>query len=292
MNFQPGILDSIPPLSRYQFYSIAHGEGCTEALDRLRELVDGDTLVVGFGESLIHALGTDIDELRLFPSYHGDGVSVPSTPFALWCWLRGEDRGILLHRARMLQQALAPAFHLERTIDGFRYGPSLDLTGYEDGTENPAGMDAVDAAFVNGQGQGWDGASFVAVQQWVHDLDRFEAMPSERQDHSIGRRKSDNEELEEAPPSAHVKRTAQESFEPKAFILRRSMPWSEGTRAGLVFVAFGKSLDAFEALLARMVGNEDGIIDALFTFTQPETGSYFWCPPMKGGRLDLQALGL
>ena len=70
------------------------------------------------------------------------------------------------------------------------------------------------------------------------------------------------------------------------------MPWADGARAGLVFVAFGKSLDAFEAQLKRMVGAEDGITDGLFKFTRPISGSYFWCPPMRNGRLDLTALGL
>jgi len=41
-----------------------------------------------------------------------------------------------------------------------------------------------------------------------------------------------------------------------------------------------------------MVGAEDGVADALFKFTRPLTGSYFWCPPMAKGRLDLRALGL
>ena len=36
---------------------------------------------------------------------------------------------------------------------------------------------------------------------------------------------------------------------------------------------------------------EDGITDALFKFTRPVIGSYFWCPPMAKGRLDLRALG-
>ena len=70
------------------------------------------------------------------------------------------------------------------------------------------------------------------------------------------------------------------------------MPWAEGTDAGLNFVSFGKSFDAFEAVLNRMVGNEDGITDALFTFTRPITGAYYWCPPMKDGKLDLSALGI
>jgi putative iron-dependent peroxidase len=116
-------------------------------------------------------------------------------------------------------------------------------------------------------------------------------MNAGQQDLTIGRRKSDNMEIDDAPPSAHVKRTAQESFEPAAFILRRSMPWSDERKAGLVFVAFGKSFDAFEALLRRMVGAEDGIPDALFGFTRPVSGGYFWCPPIKDGRLDLSMLG-
>ena len=70
-------------------------------------------------------------------------------------------------------------------------------------------------------------------------------------------------EIVDAPASAHVKRSAQESFEPEAFILRRSMPWAEGARGGLNFVAFGKSFDAFEAQLKRMAGAEDGITDVL-----------------------------
>jgi putative iron-dependent peroxidase len=56
-------------------------------------------------------------------------------------------------------------------------------------------------------------------------------------------------------------------------------------------VAFGKSFDAFEARLNRMVGGEDGVADALFRFTRPMTGAYFWCPPVVDGRLDLTALG-
>ena len=139
---------------------------------------------------------------------------------------------------------------------------------------------------------GLGGASFVAVQQWVHDLDRFAAMPHKDQDNAIGRRKRDNKELDSAPASAHVKRTAQESFAPEAFVLRRSMPWADATRAGLVFVAFGRSLDAFEAQLKRMAGAEDGIADALFTFTRPVTGAYYWCPPVRKGRIDLRAIGV
>ena len=289
---QPGILGAVPRLARYLTFSLTRAPEARIALQSLCDVADGDQTVVGFGQPLVLGLGGRIGGLRTFPSYVGAAFTVPSTPAALWCWLRGDDRGELLHRSRSIQHAVSPAFSSDSVIDAFQYGASRDLTGYEDGTENPKEKKAIEAGIVQGQGEGLDGSSFVAVQQWVHDFDRFDSMSREDQDNSIGRRKSDNEELQDAPPSAHVKRTAQETFTPQAFVLRRSMPWADGARAGLVFVAFGKSLDAFEAQLKRMVGAEDGVVDALFKFTQPISGSYFWCPPVRNGRLDLRALGL
>ena len=288
---QPGILAPIPRLARYLEFSLLPDSDPRPAIAELVTLVDGKDIVVGFGLSVVQALGQKIDGLGIFPVHVGEGLEVPSTPAALWCWLRTEDRGEHVHQSRAICEALESAFQLNDTIDAFQYGASRDLSGYEDGTENPQDDEAIAAAIVQGKGAGLDGSSFVAVQQWAHDLDHFEAMTQQERDHIIGRRLSDNEELEDAPDSAHVKRTAQESFDPEAFILRRSMPWATADGEGLVFVAFGKSFAAFEALLNRMVGAEDGVTDALFRFTQPLTGAYYWCPPLANGRLDLSALG-
>jgi putative iron-dependent peroxidase len=230
--------------------------------------------------------------MKEFPVYSGPGFDVPSTPGSLWLWLRGNDAGEIYLRSRKLQHILAPAFQLDSAINAFRYDVGRDLSGYEDGTENPQGDDALKAAFVSNQGSGLDGSSFVAVQKWVHNFDLFNAMDAQQRDNTIGRRISDNAEIDDAPESAHVKRTAQEDFSPEAFVLRRSMPWNGAHQAGLIFVAFGASFYAYEALLNRMTGNEDGIPDALFRFTHPVDGSYYWCPPMKGGSPDLSALGL
>ena len=291
-NVQPGILAQLPRLARYLTFSLKSAALSRQTLLSLRDLADGNKVVVGLGYPLVLALERNIAGLRTFPSYFGSGEALPSTQVALWCWLRRSDRGEMLHTSRKIIAALSPAFDSETVIDSFQYDIGRDLTGYEDGTENPKGEKAVAAAIVQGQGQGMDGSSFVAVQLWVHDFARFEALSPRQQDASVGRRRSDNEEIADAPPSAHVKRTAQESFEPEAFVLRRSMPWAEGARAGLNFVAFGKSFDAFEAQLKRMAGAEDGITDALFQYTRPINGSYFWCPPLNNGRLDLRALGL
>ena len=289
-NSQPGILAPIPDDARYLSFSLIPGSEPIEALEALAELVIDDSIVVGLGSSLLLALGRELPGMRTFPALVGAGIDVPSTPVALWCWLRGDDRGELVHCTRAICEAVETAFLLDDVIDGFKHGSGLDLSGYEDGTENPEDEAAVAAGLIAGAGAGLDGGSFVAVQQWVHDLDTFMAMEPEQRDNVIGRRISDNEELDTAPDSAHVKRTAQEDFEPEAFILRRSMPWADAAREGLVFVAFGKSFDAYEMLMKHMLGHDDGIHDELFSFTRPVTGAYFFCPPVKDGRLDLSSL--
>lgn len=291
-NYQSGILDDVPPLARYLTFTLEDIDSAAAALGDLRDIVHTESTIIGFGLSLVDALGNSINGLRTFPAWSGSGLDIPATQSSLWCWLKGDDRGELLHRSRHIEKSLSSAFSLESSIDAFRYGSGQDLTGYIDGTENPTDEDAMSAGIVRGQGAGMDGSSFVAVQQWLHNLDSFDDMTITEQDNSIGRRIADNEEIDDAPESAHVKRTAQEDFEPEAFVVRRSMPWSDDEYAGLVFVAFGNSFDAFEALLNRMLGKDDGVFDALFNFTSPITGSYFWCPPATDGRLDLTALGL
>ena len=291
MSVQPGVLAEVPSHARYLTFRRRAAAGDPRSdLARLAALPVDESRVVGIGASLVHELGAHVEGLRTLPAMDGRGLSVPSTPSALWCWLRGEERGELVHASILMRRTLADAFEIETVVDAFRHLDGRDLTGYEDGTENPAGDDAVAAAVVSGAGAGLDGSSFVAVQQWVHDLDRFSSFSRVEQDETIGRRLSDNEEMDDAPPGAHVKRTEQEAFDPPAYLVRRSMAWADAKREGLVFVAFGRSLDPFETLMRRMTGADDGVPDHLFRFTRPATGSYFWCPPARGGRLDLRAL--
>jgi putative iron-dependent peroxidase len=299
-NFQPGILAPVPAVARYVNF-VTPDAGTTaqaikDAFARLSPLANGSDVVLGIGPSLVKALGAQVPGLHEFPDFSGHGVKVPSTPGTLWCWIRGDDLGDLLHLTRKVQKALAPAFAVRHVVDAFRHAWSgthgRDITGFEDGTENPEGEAALQAAFAQGVGPGVDGSSYVAVQQWLHDLDAFEQLTDELANHHFGRDRITNEELEDSPQSAHVKRTAQESFDPEAFVLRRSMPWMMSMQAGLMFVAFGKSLYAFEAQMRRMAGSDDGITDALFQISKPVNGAYYWCPPMQGGKLDLRQLGL
>jgi len=289
---QAGILAEAVPLARYVVFAQRGGSEPGDALRKLAAERVGARRVVGIGASVVASLATEIPGLRSFPVHETAGVTVPSTPAALWCWLRGSDRGDLIHETRALSRLLEDAFECVDVIDGFVHRDSRDLSGYIDGTENPTGERAAEVAIAKTGGPGLAGSSFVSVQQWIHDLESFDAMTQQARDATIGRRLRDNEEIDDAPESAHVKRAAQESFDPEAFMLRRSMPWAQADTHGLMFVAFAASLEPFEAVLRRMVGAEDGIVDALFDFTQPVTGNHFWCPPSRDDGLDLRVLGI
>jgi len=292
MTPQSAILDPVPAHARHLFFELKPATDPRAALRALAAACDGSSAVLGIGAGVAATLGVHLPGLRAFPELPAARPAIPVTQQALWLWLRGDEPGDLLLQGHALEALAALAFTRVQAIDSFRHRDSRDLTGYEDGTENPKDEAAVEAAIAQGLGAGIDGSSFAAVQQWLHDFPVYDAMPRSEQDNCFGRRRDDNEELDDAPESAHVKRTAQEDFEPEAFVVRRSMPWVAGADAGLVFLAFGKSFDAYEAQLRRMTGHDDGISDALFSFTCPLTGGYYWCPPSGAAGVDLQALGL
>lgn len=288
---QPSILAGQPLLGRSLTFRIEPGVDPRAALKRLRDGFVLDWGVIGVGEPVTRVLGRNVEGLRVFPGLAGLACSVPSTQQGLWCFLRGQDGGALFAVTEQIRSFLDGAFVLDDAMDTFLNTGGRDLTGYEDGTENPQSAAAREAAIVDAEGD-LRGSSFVAIQRWEHDLHRFRSFSQDRRDASIGRRIDTNAEIEDAPVSAHVKRSAQESYDPPAFMVRRSMPWATAHRQGLEFIAYVESLDRFERMLRRMIGLDDGIVDALFTFSRPVTGGYYWCPPVSGTRLNLSCLGI
>lgn len=66
---------------------------------------------------------------------------------------------------------------------------------------------------------------------------------------------------------------------------------ARATKGVRVFAAFGCSFDATGARWRRVSGAEDGTVDALFAFTETETGVDIGCPPVTDGSLVLHAIG-
>jgi len=289
MEPQTGILEPVPSVGRHLTFDLRFAADPRRAIRQLADKAPS-TCVIGLGLSLVSAVGASIPGLRVFPALAGRGVETPSTQNALWVWVREPSLSDCFDTSRSIERLLGKDFTLVDEVSTFIYRKGHDLSGYEDGTENPKDEAAIKAAIVaDGPLQG---SSFAAVQRWIHDLNQFMSLDILQRDHTIGRRFEDNQEIPDAPASAHVRRSAQESFDPPAFMLRRSMPWSEQGKHGLYFLAFGESLDRFERVLHRMVGLDDGVVDGLFAFTRPVTGGYFWCPPQTNGRIVLSNLGL
>jgi len=286
---QSAILEPPPAAARFVSFALAAGADAAEVPRALAALPVDPKTVVGLGLPLLKGAGRAPAGLRGFPA---DLPAFPATQCALWLYLAHGDGGQMFDAGRAFARRFAGALTIVEEVDAFGYRGGRDLSGFEDGTANPVGDAAVAAAIIAGRGPGLDGGSFVAVQRWVHNLEAVERMSVAARSAAVGRDLETNEELADAPASAHVKRTEQESFaDPPGFILRRSMPYGGVGEHGLNFVAYGESLDRFERQLRRMSGCDDGIPDGILSFTRAVSGSYYFCPPVRAGRYDLRALG-
>ena len=98
---QSGILAPLPaagPLPQLQ--RPAAGRRCAPRCARCANWPTASAWWSGLGESLVRALGREIPGLHSFAGAVGPGLELPATPAALWCWLRGDDRGDLVHLTR------------------------------------------------------------------------------------------------------------------------------------------------------------------------------------------------
>jgi putative iron-dependent peroxidase len=287
---QPSVLSAPPALARSLVFRLLPNADPTPALRALVDTIPPDWATIGIGEQLALKLGRPIPGLRTFPALSGPEVCIPSTQGSLWMLLRADEYTSLYQHEGIVRATLHGTFAIADAVNTFFFDGGRDLSGFEDGTANPKDDAAVAAAIV-AEGP-LAGSSFVGVQRWIHDLNRFAAFAPADADNIIGRRRATNEEFEDAPESAHVKRTAQELFDPEAFVVRKSMPWSTGDEHGLEFIAYGNTLDKYEKMLRRMAGLDDGITDGLFSFSHPLSGGFYWVPPVRDGKVDLSALGV
>lgn len=182
------------------------------------------------------------------------------------------------------QQALAAlegALVLAESTAGFRYLDSRDLTGFVDGTENPAVDERPEVALVDDDGV-FNGGSYLHVQRYVHDMRKWQQTPLATQERVIGRSKQDDVEMadEDKPASAHIARVVIEEAGEELEIVRQSMPYgSLGGEAGLIFLSYCKTPTTFSKMLTRMFTRRDGHSDQLLHFTRAASSSAYFMPP-------------
>ena len=286
MNYQAGITAPITNHAIFIEYGIINTKLVAKSLETLSEELKDTEHIVGIGSPLIEALNSKVPGLKRFPQYSNHLYHIPITQYALFTILQGDELAPLDVLADTVSKKVSEAFEVAEKTKGFKYQEGRDLTGFEYGTNNPSGDAAISTAIVNDKRKTLLGSSYVTIHRWVHDFDSFNNMQNEEKDKRIGRYRGTNEVFD-APRYAHVNKTAQENFDPQAFRLRRSMPWSDTRGRGLVFIAFGNTLRAFDVQMKNMIGLEDNISDGVFDFSMPATGAHYWCPPIEDGKLDL-----
>ena len=222
--------------------------------------------------------------LRPFRAIKANGRVAPATGGDLFLQITSGRHDLNLDLAMGLVRRLQPVATMAEEIHGFRYRDSRDLTGFIDGTENPKGKAGAFAALIGEEDRSFAGGSYVAVQRYVQDLERWHGLDDREQEQIIGRTKRGSVELSKAkkPQTAHISRVVIERDGAELQILRQSYPWGTVREAGLYFAAYTKSLDVFDLMLARMMGTTgDGPTIGSWNSAEPSLARHSSCLPWR-----------
>ncbi len=257
---------------------------------------------VGFphpGEGLACVLGISSDawdrllsgsrpsELHPFREIAGDRHRAPSTPGDLFLHVRSTRPYPCFELGRRVIDELGPAVTVVDEVQGFRYFDRRDLLGFVDGTANPDGHDAVASALVGDEDPAFSGGSYLIVQKYLHDLQKWTAKPVEDREASVGRRMLENIEIpdDQKVSDSHVTLTTiTDPDGTERDIVRDNMPFGSLERGeyGTYFAGYAADPSVTERMLTRMfVGEPAGNTDRLLEVSTAVTGGLFFAPPRE-----------
>jgi len=223
-------------------------------------------------------------ELHPFGELTGTVHRAVSTPGDLLFHVRHERMDLCFEFVTQVMSRLAGAATVVDEVHGFKYFDERDLLGFVDGTENPVGREAGEAALTGDADPGFAGGSYVIVQKYVHNLAAWNALAVEDQEKVIGRSKlSDIEMADDVKPSnSHVAlNTIVGPDGQERSILRANMPFGEVGRGefGTYYIAYAATPSVTEQMLVNMfVGNPPGNYDRILDFSTAVTGSLYFAP--------------
>ena len=203
-----------------------------------------------------------------------DGFTMPATQHDVALWAAAGDRSVVFDTAADAVSALGRVAALADETIGWSHHHDRDLTGFEDGTENPAAATAP-GVVTRPEGASGAGGSVWLLQKWEHDASAWFALKQEAQEAVIGRTRPDSVELDPKADDAHAARTDQDTY---GHIFRRNTAYGTTGRHGTMFVGFCAEQRPLAAMLDAMVG-KDGPRDALTRYTRPLSGAYYVVPP-------------
>lgn len=248
----------------------------------------GLACVTGFGSAVWDRLfdGPRPAELHPFVPLDGPRHSAPATPGDVLLHVRAEQLDLCYDFTEHVLARLGEAVRVVDEVHGFRYHDNRDLLGFVDGTENPEGIEAVQAALVDSERDpDFVGGSYVLVQKYLHDMTAWRALSDLEQGLVIGRTKIDNVQLPDAslPKTSHVAlNTIVGPDGEEQDILRANMAFGsfrEG-EAGTYFIGYCATPEVTEQMLRNMfLGDAEGNQDRILDFSTAVTGGLFFVPP-------------
>lgn len=260
-----------------------------EALVRSANLRDEQRsvrAVIGFGADAWERLFGASRPARLhrLPEYKGAKHVAPSTPGDVFLHLRASRMDLCFELSRQIMGKLDGAVTAADETHGFRYFDARSMVGFVDGTENPVGAEAAEAAVTGDEDPDFAGGSYVIVQKYLHDMTAWERTPVEEQERIIGRHKFDDIELsdDEKPANAHNAVTNIEDENGNELkIVRVNMPFGNPGKGefGTYFIGYARDPAITERMLHNMfIGDPIGNYDRLLDFSTAITGSLFFVP--------------
>jgi putative iron-dependent peroxidase len=221
-------------------------------------------------------------DLHRFREIRGRHHAV-STPGDILFHIRAKRIDLCFELAMQITSRLAGSVTTVDEVHGFTYFDDRDLIGFVDGTESPSGQAAVEATIIGEEDATFAGGSYVLVQKYLHDLQRWNALPIEEQEKIIGRTKLSDVELDDAvkPASAHNALTTIVEDGKQLEIVRDNMPFGEFGKGefGTYFIGYARSPHRIEQMLVNMfVGRPPGNYDRLLDFSRAVTGTLFFVP--------------
>jgi putative iron-dependent peroxidase len=222
-------------------------------------------------------------ELHPFREFRGGNRHAVATPGDVLFHIRARRMDICFELATQIMERICDAVSPADEVQGFRYFEDRDLIGFVDGTENPRGVVALEAALVGDEDAPFAGGSYVIVQKYLHDMKAWNALSTEAQERIIGRKKLSDIELNDAvkPASAHNALTVIVEEGKEVKILRATMPFGQPGRGefGTYFIGYCRTPRITELMLENMfVGRPPGNYDRLLDFSRAVTGGLFFAP--------------
>ena len=250
-----------------------------------RDLEAGLCCVMGIGSDAWDRLFGDPRpaELHPFREIRAGARHAVSTPGDLLFHIRAKRMDLCFEVATQIMASLGDAVSAADEVHGFRYFDDRDLLGFVDGTENPRGQEIIDAAIIGDEDAAFAGGSYVIVQKYLHDMDGWNALPTEAQERIIGRTKLSDIELDDSikPTSAHNVLTVITENGQELQIVRDNMPFGQAGKGefGTYFIGYCRTPRVTEQMIENMfVGRPPGNYDRLLDFTRAVTGTLFFVP--------------